>query len=506
MNPVALSPEQTHALNQFILGKNLFITGPGGTGKTLLIKQLCDHANTHNLKYQVCALTGCAALLLNCNARTLHSWGGIKLARGPKAEVINSVLRNKHAVKAWKKVNILIIDEVSMMSKKIFEIIEEIARRARKNAAPFGGMQVIFTGDMFQLPPVESAGEADTAAFCFESPGWSSVFNMENHIVLKTMFRQTDPVYAQILGEVRTGNISEDNKRILQRYVGRTYLPQEHAGCIPPKLFPIRAKVDLVNATMFAKIKEKEFVFECDKRTNCKTMIEKDTPLSQEILEKSAELTEQDVEFEMQQLINNTQCVQVLRLKKGAVVMCTINLDMDNGICNGSQGIVIDINEMGPKPVPVVRFYNGITRIIQPHYRQSEDYPTIALGYIPLCLAWAITIHKIQGATLDMAEIDIGGSVFEYGQTYVALSRIKTLNGLYLSSFHAQRIKANPNVIEFYKNIPDFTPISQGTEQEPIQGTLQESDKDVKKVGLNQENIFSDFVYQDSDTIKKIRL
>jgi ATP-dependent DNA helicase PIF1 len=148
------------------------------------------------------------------------------------------------------------------------------------------------------------------------------------------------------------------------------------------------------------------------------------------------------------------QCNQVLRLKKGAAVMCTFNLDMENSICNGSQGIVIDIIDTCTPPLPVVRFSNGITRTIQPKYWQSEEYPKIAIGQYPLCLAWALTIHKIQGATLTMAEMDIGQSIFEYGQTYVALSRIKSLDGLYLSDFQSERIAANPKVVAFYNTIP----------------------------------------------------
>lgn len=139
--------------------------------------------------------------------------------------------------------------------------------------------------------------------------------------------------------------------------------------------------------------------------------------------------------------------------------MCTVNIDMESGICNGSQGTIIGVTTTGSgtgtgEALPIVKFSNGQVRTIQRHYWQSEEYPTIAIGQIPLTLAWALTIHKIQGATMSMAEIDIGQAVFEYGQTYVALSRIQTLDGLYLSAFHAHRIRANPKVTEFYKNIP----------------------------------------------------
>jgi len=451
--PLSLSEEQQYALDQFNQYKNLFITGPGGSGKSVLIKKIYEDAIQRGEKIQVCALTGCAALLLNCNARTLHSWSGIKIAKGSKPEVIASVFRNKKAVKNWKKIKILIVDEVSMMSKKILDIIEELARAIRSNPLPFGGIQVIFTGDFYQLPPVETYGEPDTAAFCFESKQWPKIFEPENHITLQTIFRQKDPLYRNILNQVRIGHIDEENIDILQQYVGREFRPEDHAGCSLPKLFPIRSKVDLVNATMFAKLKGPEHVFECIRKTDCKLWIEKDIAIPKEILEKCAELTPQEVEFEIQQLIQNTQCVQVLRLKKDAAVMCTVNLDMDQGICNGSQGIVIDITtDVLGQMCPVVRFSNGSFKIMNVQYKQSEDFPTIAIGYIPLCLSWAMTIHKIQGASLKMAEIDIGGSIFECGQSYVALSRIESLEGLYLSGFNPDKIRASEKVRKFMGN------------------------------------------------------
>jgi ATP-dependent DNA helicase PIF1 len=145
--------------------------------------------------------------------------------------------------------------------------------------------------------------------------------------------------------------------------------------------------------------------------------------------------------------------IQKLELKKGTIVMCTVNIDMDNSICNGAQGIIIDF-EIGTK-LPIVLFSNGIKKTIDYEYFQSADYPTICIGQIPLCLAWALTIHKIQGASLSIADMDLGNTIFEFGQTYVALSRVRTLDGLYLSAFNPQRIKANPIVKDFYSKIPD---------------------------------------------------
>ena len=172
-------------------------------------------------------------------------------------------------------------------------------------------------------------------------------------------------------------------------------------------------------------------------------------------------MTELEIEYEIKSLIGNIPSNKFVSLKIGAVVMCNYNLDMEAGICNGSQGIVIgfsrmeDKDEMGiQKQYPIVKFYNGVVRTIKHHYWQSADYPRICVAQLPILLSWALTIHKIQGATLDIAEIDIGSSVFEYGQVYVALSRIKSLSGLYLISFNPTKIKANPKVIAFYAGLP----------------------------------------------------
>ena len=452
-----LSPEQLYAYNRFTNGNNLFITGPGGTGKTRLIQHLLDYAHQTHRTIQICAMTGCAAVLLNCNARTLHSWSGIKLAKGTQKAVVDSVLKNKRAVAQWRKTKCLVLDEVSMLSKKVFEIIEQIARRTTKINLPFGGMQVVFTGDFYQLPPVGSSGEPDTEKFCFESPIWGEVFPDMSHVVLTKIFRQTDQQYIHLLQQIRVGEISKESSNILQKYVKREYDASKHNNCVPTKLFPLRSKTDYVNNMMFSKLREKEHVFVAISKTDCYTQIESGKPLSIEMRQRSNRLSSQEIEYELDQIINNSPCITTLRLKIGCAVMCTINLDMDNGICNGSQGVITDmIEETNGNIVPVVQFSNGITKHIQLHFWQSEDFPSLAIGQYPLCLAWALTIHKIQGATLDMAEIDVGQSIFEYGQTYVALSRVQSLDGLYLSDFQPHRIAANPSVHDFYKNIPSI--------------------------------------------------
>ena len=478
--PLGLSLEQESAYKKYITNENLFITGPGGTGKTRLVKTFHDYNQSQGRCIPVCAMTGCAAVLLNCNARTLHSWSGIKLAKGDKDKVVASVIKNKNAMKMWRKAKGIILDEVSMLSKKIFEIIEEIARAAKLSSLPFGGMQVVFTGDFFQLPPVGNMDEPDTERFCFESPIWNLVFKPENHIELKTIFRQNDPTYITILNEVRKGELSLKNADILKGCLKRKYDPDAHNGCVPTKLFALRAKTDYVNIQMFSQIKEKEYVFEAVRKTDCLTFMDSSKPITKEMLSKSSELTPTDKDRELDIILSSIPCPQVLRLKRGSAVMCTINLDMENEICNGSQGVIEDIFDIASTPVIKVKFTNGITKNISMHYWQSEDYPMIAIGQYPLCLAWALTIHKIQGATLSIAEIDIGQSIFEYGQTYVALSRVKSLDGLYLSEFQPDRVCANPKVIAFYKAFPKMA-MNAGTKKTMDELTLEDIDEEPKK-------------------------
>jgi ATP-dependent DNA helicase PIF1 len=332
-----------------------------------------------------------------------------------------------------------------MMSKKIFELIEQIARSVhKKDTAPFGGMQVIFTGDFYQLPPV-GEDDDDSSRFAFESPKWFQVFPLENNIQLTTLFRQTDDLYKQILSEIRCGEISEESKEILRKYVKREYT----GTMTPTKLFPIKSKVDFVNNSMFAKLETEEHHFKNYETSTYDIYLESGKSIEPELLLKLQELTVEEKEYELDLMNKNIGIEKDLCLKIGATVMCTFNIDLENGICNGSQGVILNFNAK----YPTVKFSNGIEMIVGYQYYQNEEYPSLVVGQIPLCLAWAMTIHKIQGATLDIAEMDLGKSIFEYGQSYVALSRIRTLNGLYLSEFYPHRIKSNPLVKQFYNQL-----------------------------------------------------
>ena len=436
-----LSKEQQIAFDKYVLGHNIFITGPGGSGKSALIKMIHQHAYKHFKNIQVTALTGCAAVLLNCKAKTLHSWAGIGLGNGTTEQLVTKIKKNKFAKALWKGTDILIIDEVSMLSLKLFNILNEIGKVVRGNIKPFGGIQLIFSGDFFQLPPVGDKEEPDTQRFCFESDDWNSIFQSECQIQLIKIFRQTDEIYSTILNQIREGRIKRKSNDLLLQYVGRPFAPNLVAE--PTKLYPTRNKVENINNTKMAALQGEEREF------NIKYL--KDLEMTKSDRIKRSEFDDKAIQIELDFLANNLICDKEMKLKIGSQVMCIVNIQSDTGveICNGSQGIVTAF--CASTGVPHVKFNNGIERVMVRNIWASDKIPGIGISQVPLILAWALTIHKSQGASLDAAEIDVGSGIFECGQTYVALSRVKSLDGLYLTSFDATKIRINKKVKDFYE-------------------------------------------------------
>ena len=467
-----LSPAQEQAMDAFTKKQNMFLTGPGGTGKTALIKKMVEHCKTVGLRVQVCAVTGCASILLNCQAKTVHSWAGIGLANGYADLIVNKVAGHKRKASNWKKIDVLIIDEVSMMSQKIFEILDAIGRKVRKATGhlPFGGLQIVFSGDFYQLPPVprdDNFQEDDlSSAFCFESPQWNNTFSVI--IQLTKIFRQTDQAYTKVLNQIRVGRLTKSAYELLLPHIGKT-LPETFK---PTILLPRRRDVELINAAEFIKLVGEEKIYK---------LSEADAPPVQQaqqiqvVLQQAQaagdspillppsyyntalpmptmqHISPEQREMEYNLLVNSIMADKEIILKKGTQVMCIANIDIESPepIVNGSQGIVIDF----VCGFPLVQFNNGAKRVVGYHTWSSEMSPSIGVKQIPLIYAWAITIHKAQGVSLDMAQIDAGSNIFECGQTYVALSRIKSLDGLYLTAFNPQKIKVNKKVQEYYKTL-----------------------------------------------------
>lgn len=433
-----LSEEQQIVMDSFKNGENIFMTGPGGSGKTFIIRELYKWCKQNNKEVQVCALTGCAALLLQTDAKTIHSWAGIGIARGDNNDIIKRVIKNKYKVKNWLTVEILIIDEISMMSAKLLTILDGIGRGARGIDKPFGGIQLLFSGDFYQLPPVGDKTDIESCLFCFENPIWNELFDVE--VPLVKVFRQTDEVYSKILNEIREGTLSRSAYNILNSRC----IAFEESNIKPTKLMPRRTDANIINENEMAKLETKGKCFTM-KRVDLNEL----TNLTENDKQKYKKIHPEVLNYEYDNIKNSIMAEVEIVLKEGSQVMCISNIDLCSGansIVNGSVGVIVGFQD----EFPIVEFKNGVKLTMGYKIWESDIIKGVAIKQIPLILAWAVTIHKSQGATLELAEIDIGSKIFEAGQTYVALSRVKNIEGLYLKSFNPQKIKINKKVKEFY--------------------------------------------------------
>lgn len=422
-----LTDEQKKAFNAIKEGKSVFITGPGGTGKSYLLKMIYDLIpQLTNKSVAVTAMTGCAALLLGSHARTLHSWTGIGLGKEPSRLLAAIVRRSKKAIKRWQETDILVIDEVSMLTPELLEKLNTIAQILRKNSKTMGGLQIVFVGDFYQLPPVFKELEC---SFAFESPSWNSLIN--DTIYLTKIHRQEDPIFQKILSEARKGSLSEESLSILK---SRMNLKWKKLKIRPTLLFTRRNEVDHVNDI------------------NIKLLLADETIDREMYLAspKDLSLLKADDRHLIEKMDKDSQYTTQLTLAVGAQVMLLINKDFELGHMNGSRGVVTGFTETR---LPVVQFKNGDPIIIEKHTWESNEKPGLIRKQIPLRLAYAITIHKAQGASLDSALIDIGKSTFEAGQAYVALSRVKSLEGLYIWDIDPSAFRTHPKVELFYKNL-----------------------------------------------------
>lgn len=485
-----LTDEQYLAFEEFKAGHNLFITGPGGVGKSFLINLFVQHCNQVGKTIQVCALTGCAAILLGLHAKTIHSWSGIHYCKGSKDDIIKRVIKSWPTKSRWKKTRVLIIDEVSMMSKKMLIILEELGRRIRKQPSPFGGIQVIFCGDFYQLPPV-CKDRGDDSLFCFEAPVWEKLFPLDKHIQLTKIFRQKDPRYLELLAEIREGTISGDNIQLLRERI-EVVKPENIT-----QLFPLRASVDRVNKTKYSELENQEITYTPVSNYNMERYCRTGSQIDGDMLRKCRGLNEEQRERELGRLYKQANCMKKLTLKKGTYIMCIANIALEQGIANGTQGIVEDF--VGIDNAPLIRFNNGTVKTISRHCWQSEDYSTIGFKQYPVVLAWATTIHKMQGSSLDQAIMDLGSNVFEAGQIYVGLSRVKSLEGLYLTKFNPRVIKTNPKVREFYRQIPILEIEVEEVEEVEEEEVEEATEALIKTINLEQREVLK-VVKAETDT------
>lgn len=452
MTQPTLSVEQQMCFDKYVAGENIFITGPGGTGKSFLIKSIVKHAENNEKHIKVCALTGCAAILLECKATTLHMFAGFGLANKKNEDLVSELFTKKaQKLKNWKKLEVLIIDEVSMMSLKLLLLLDLIAKKYYKNDKPLGGLQVIFTGDFYQLSPVFSNGcEKEESMYCFQDILWEQLFPKPNQIVLKTIFRQNDELLLKALKYIRKGQITPSTQLALEsRLFDKAKLDVLKKEKVLTILSPIKRDVETINTKEYAKlekgIQEIEYNMSYVDLTDNSDGFENQRLLF-ELYLKSNNYVKQDYDF----LANSIIAEKTLKLKVGTHVMCIANITLCGEliIANGSQGIVVGFND---KSMPSVKFNNIVNPITVSNFIwKSEHNKRVGVSQIPLIYSWAITIHKAQGLTLENAIIDIGSNIFAYGQTYVALSRVKSLNGLYLTHFDYTKIACNPLVKAFY--------------------------------------------------------
>jgi transposase-like protein len=398
---------QDTALSILKTGANVCITGEPGSGKSYLIGRYIDYLRDHGIEPAITASTGIAAT--HIGGMTIHSWSGLGI-RDTLAEYdLDFLTQKEKLVERARKTHVLIIDEISMLDAHTLDVIDTILRALRQNPAPFGGMQVIFVGDFFQLPPVARGGRA--SRFAFEAPSWQAAGLLTCY--LTEQHRQEDSTFLGVLLSIRKGEVTRDLEKHLR---ARNILPE--ADDAMPQLFSHNADVDHINKGELSKIPGNSRIFDMQSKGS-KAIVEG--------------------------LKRGCLSPETLFLKKGARVMFTKN-DFENGFFNGTLGIVTGFAK--DDGMPEVRITTGVTiKVFPMEWVVEEGGKTLAkIIQIPLRLAWAITIHKSQGMSLDAALMDLSAT-FEYGQGYVALSRVRSLAGLYLRGFNEKALQVHPRIL-----------------------------------------------------------
>ncbi len=397
--------KQETALNILKSGKNVFITGSAGTGKTYLLNQYIQYLKERRIYPTIVAPTGIAASHLK--GQTIHSF----FALGIRDTVVDNVyvaslLEKSYLKSRFSKLQLLIIDEVSMVSPEIFASMDKILRAFKNNPEPFGGVQVIISGDFFQLPPVSK--EFKEKRFAWQSPSWKALELKSCY--LQEKFRQDDDRLIQILDEIRLASVSPSSHALLES----RFHKKLSSNYQPTKLYTHNVDVDRINLEELKKLKGKSYVFTYTSKGSSKNI---------------------------EKIFKTAMVLEELTLKKGAVVIFIKN-NPDKNYINGTTGVVLGFDGN----TPLVKISTGQTiRVLTEDWTVDNDKgENIAtVSQIPLRLAWAITIHKSQGMTLDSAEIDLS-KTFEVGQGYVALSRLKTIEGLRLMGINEMALRVEP--------------------------------------------------------------
>lgn len=416
---------QAEALKIMQTGVNVYLSGSAGSGKTYLLNQYIKWLRDHNITVAVTASTGIAAT--HMGGMTIHGFSGVGIRESLSDYDLDALSQKPYLAKRFDETKVLIIDEVSMLHAKTLDMVERVARAFKRNDLAFGGMQVILSGDFFQLPPISKSFNPQSddnqdvdevkKDFVFYSEAWARMKPAVCY--LSEQHRQEDDTYTSILNNIREGNVYDENFGILEERLGAE-LPTH---VLPTKLYTHNADVDTINFVELQKISGAEKKFD---------MYSKGRANLVEILKKSCLASPE------------------LRLKVGAKVMFVKN-NSEKGYVNGTQGEVIGFADNGD---PIVETLDGRKiEVSHESWRIDEEGKVKAeITQYPLRLAWAITIHKSQGMSLDYAEIDLS-KTFTYGMGYVALSRLRKLDGLRLVGFNAEALSMDPRILAFDESL-----------------------------------------------------
>ena len=405
-------------------GENVFLTGFAGTGKSYILNKLKEYFKK---KLTITSTTGIAAV--NVKGQTLHSWAGVGLCRNTVYNTVEKIKKRPTQYRQIMNCKILAVDEISMLNIEAFEYINEVLREVRECNDPFGGIQVFFIGDFFQLPPVEKEGEI--RHYCFDSPVWDKL-GLKN-VVLKKNYRQNEENFITALAHMRENCLEVEDIELLKTRC----VENEDADIL--HIFSTNEEANKYNFAKFNMIDDpvKLFYAEDGVYRGSKLVTEGFTESENYILEIFSK---------------NCRAEKEIALKLGARVMLLVNMDFNKGLINGACGVIQGFNQ----DTISIKFDNGIVSNIPKHkfeYYYNERIVAERMQY-PLKLAYGITIHKSQGMTLDRLVVDCA-RIFERGQSYVAMSRVKTLEGLYLKNFEPEKVLVDNRVAEFYENIKE---------------------------------------------------
>ncbi|MEQ9103179.1 MAG: PIF1 family DEAD/DEAH box helicase [Rhodothermales bacterium] len=419
---------QREALDILKTGVNVFLTGEPGSGKTHTIGQYIDWLKQHRKIAGITASTGIAATHLG--GLTIHSWSGVGIKDRLTPRDLKAIKENKRLTDRAKKTHVLVIDEVSMLSADMLTSIDRACRVLRENAQPFGGLQVILVGDFYQLPPVQRRApvppprtsewddmpglfdnepEAPPSIHAFASPAWDA---LELRVCyLHEQHRQADKTYLDVLTAIRSEQLYDEHYELLASRI------VEHVSPGITKLYTHNADVDRQNMRALDLLATDTRIYRME------------TKGPQPVVA---------------QMIRGCLSPEELVLKVGARVMFTRN-DFQAGFVNGTTGVVVEFTADGP----IVETEDGTYIEVESaewRFESGEDSEEASLTQLPLRLAWAITIHKSQGMSLDRAHMDLSRT-FEFGQGYVALSRLRSLQGLTLKGINERALRVHPEIV-----------------------------------------------------------